>query len=346
MKIGTAVNLAADIARGALKTDITLDIPAKAPPASGPLVDRIRASFAAMKACDPRWSGAGPEWQAQLDAAFPLKERFGEFLANFGIWPTYTGIEEAGYQMTRLNHWAGRKYIEEAYFRRPLRAWAAYGRPLSALAFPRHGNQAGAIYQGAFISPGPTNDLLGLQVARLAGGGRPVLAEIGAGYGKLAWCALRDMERFCYLDFDLPETLCTAAYYLGLAFPEKRMLLFGEREFSAFCLDDYDLIFMPGWEVAKLAVRSVDVFFNKNSLGEMTAATATTYLDHIARATRGYFFHLNHDAIRCGHGMLAHEYPVDMRLLLREPDIGHLAVGGSADIFQYLYCAHFHTGIQ
>ena len=89
---------------------------------------------------------------------------------------------------------------------------------------------------------------------------------------------------------------------------------------------------------------SIDLFPNKDSLGEMTAES----VGHIARATR-YFFHMNHDLYPNLYdgdvpGLLAHEYPVpseQFKLLFRYPDVGHLlGLGGidySMDIFLYLY---------
>lgn len=177
---------------------------------------------------------------------------------------------------------------------------------------------------------------------------QPVVAELGAGYGKLAYFTLRDIERFTYLDFDLPETLSLAAYYLVKAFPEKRALLYGEAPYSAKVHGNYDLIFMPSWEIAKVGNSTVDLFMNKNSLGEMSKLSVEAYIGQIAKATR-YFFHMNHDVIpnvygdgECG--LLGSDYPVpsdQFRLLFRYPDVGHMLAFGrldmTQDIFVYLY---------
>ncbi len=349
MQFRTACHIIFNGLRGAFRRDISLDSPDPAVPnpADKPLVERIAAAYRRMtQAQSPEWWRPSTEWQVQLDLAFASlrdPKRFHYFLANFGQWPIYTGIEEGGYAIQRAKRfWIGRRYLEEIFFRRTLRAWERQNRPLSALSLPRYGNQAGAWYRDTFVSAGAAfNDLISLQLVKLAECERPVLAELGAGYGKLAYCTLRNLPRFCYLDFDLPETLCTAAYYLGKCFPSKQLLLYGERDFTSECLTDYDMVFMPPWEIDRLPEASIDLFFNKNSLGEMTPAATNAYLDHIGRVTRGHFFHLNHDSIRCGGGLLAREYkiPGSLQLVSREPDPGHLLTQSIAepDIFQYLY---------
>ena len=114
---------------------------------------------------------------------------------------------------------------------------------------------------------------------------RPIIAELGAGYGKLAYFLLRNFHDSCYIDFDLPETLCVAAYYLMLVWPEKKVLLYGEEECDSFSWSRYDLIFMPSWEIEKLERKSIDLFLNINSLGEMTGKAVNNYIHYITNST-------------------------------------------------------------
>jgi hypothetical protein len=184
---------------------------------------------------------------------------------------------------------------------------------------------------------------------------RPVIADLGAGYGKLAYFTLRDIGKSCFIDFDLPETLCLAAYYLMKSWPNKKALLYGEGEYSPATHSQYDLIFMPSHEICNVGQNSIDLFINKNSLGEMTKEAANNYVYYITKATR-WFFHMNHDIYPNiysdnSRGLLGNQYPVPMdefRLLFRYPDMGNMLYRGgidyNMDIFLYLYEREINDG--
>jgi hypothetical protein len=173
-----------------------------------------------------------------------------------------------------------------------------------------------------------------------------VVAELGAGYAKLAYFYLRDLSAYRWIDFDLPETICLAAYYLLKTFPAKRTVLYGETGTDE-ALASAELVLLPSFEIERLNNQSVDLFVNVNSLGEMGAPAAANFVKHITRSTR-YFFHLNHDAYRAipegpERSLLASEYPVpaDFVQLFRYPDVIHLLYKGfidfESDTFLYLY---------
>lgn len=328
-------------------------------PADTELVARIIASYARMKEDEASASPlyrASPQWQAVIDSAFSNlvsrdPSRFHHFLANFGAWREETGIESNGLILTRARTEAGRRYLKREVFGPLLRGWEQHwegARPVSALEYPRYGNQVGAFLDGVFVGPGSFfSDIYGAQLASIVSEReRPVVADLGGGYGKLAWFTLRDRKQFAFVDFDLPEVLCTAAYYLIKSFPQHSSLLYGEAPFSEGSLREHDLVFMPPWAVADLSPGSVDLFVNKNSLGEMTADAVRNYVPLIARATR-YFFHMNHERFRNDfgggeHSLVASEYPIpsELKLVFRLPEIGHALVpgiGGESDIFVYLY---------
>ena len=329
-------------------------------------VERIFVAFQKMKKDQghaPACYAPSPLWQAQLEEAFAdlvggLRdndlERFHFFLANFGAWKTYHGLESSTFVQACARSALKRRYMEQDVFRRQLDIWTWFynGRkPRTCLSYPTHGNQSGAYVDGVFVGVGSFfNEIYGSLLAGLiADLPRPVVAELGAGYGKLAYFVLRDLPRATFIDFDLPETLCVAAYYLTRAFPHRRSLLYGEGEYGPELHREYDLIFMPGYEISKVGAFTVDLFINKNSLGEMTREAVESYVAWIARATRGHFFHMNHDGrpvpfAQGECGLLGHQYPVPMdqfRLLFRYPDLGHMVYEGALDlrkdIFLYLY---------
>ena len=133
------------------------------------------------------------------------------------------------------------------------------------------------------------------------------------------------MKNPIIIDFDLPEIVCTAAFFHMRNNPDKKVLLYGEDSFSGNSIKEYDLIFMPSMEIKNLEDASVDLFINTNSLGEMLPKSVNEYIYHICRSTQ-FFFHRNHDINRRifpdgEKGLLASEYPLpgNSSLLWRYP---------------------------
>ena len=118
-------------------------------------------------------------------------------------------------------------------------------RDLSCLSQPRYGNQCGAIVNGNFITyESVLNDFYASLICNFLGNkSKPIIGEIGGGYGVLFYFISRTFKNFCYLDFDLPESLCCATYYLLKSFPEKKFLLYGEENIlNEDVMKDYDCI--------------------------------------------------------------------------------------------------------
>ncbi|MDO8525144.1 MAG: putative sugar O-methyltransferase [Candidatus Omnitrophota bacterium] len=329
------------------------------------IIERIFQSFRKMKEAEkksPVYYLPSSLWQEQLDKSYfhltsGLKtndiNKFHFFLANFGTWKSYHGVESATLIRDNMTSFVRRQYLKSVIFYKQLKIWKWFynnRKSISNLTYPAYGNQAGAYIDNVFIGVGSFfNEIYGSLLNGLIKDTKhPVVADLGAGYGKLAYFTLRGMDNFTFIDFDLPETLCLAAYYLMKTWPNKKVLLFGEGDYSSEKHGQYDLIFMPAYEICKIDELSVDLFINKNSLGEMTKEAVVNYIYHITRATR-YFFHMNHD-IRPNvysnndRGLLGYEYPVPadkFKLLFRYPDIGHILYQGgvdfNADIFLYLY---------
>jgi hypothetical protein len=247
----------------------------------------------------------------------------------------------------------GRRYLKNDIFYNNFKHWKWIydsGKSISSLSYPTHGNQSGAYIDNVFVGVGSfDNEFYGSILSGLIeNDDRPVIAELGGGYGKLAFFTLRDISNSCFVDFDLPETLCLAAYYLMKSWPNKKTLLYGEENYSEKSHKKYELIFMPPSQIENIGKNSIDLFLNKNSLGEMTSKSAANYIHHITSSTK-YFFHMNHDIFPEIYsdnlpGLLGHEYPIPIdkfKLLFRYPDLFHLLSQGrldySMDIFFYLF---------
>ena len=329
------------------------------------IVNRIFESFRKMKEDQKEVSNVylpSSKWQQHLDNDYTnlsvgLKtndlNKFHFFLSNFGTWKTYHGVESTTRIRNNMKSLIRRRYMKNIIFYQQLKIWEWFydnRKPISCLTYPNHGNQSGAYIDNEFVGVGSFfNEIYGSILSDLLNDKeRPVLADLGGGYGKFAYFILRDINKSCFIDFDLPETLCLAAYYLMKSWPNKKVLLYGEKEYSNNTHDQYDMIFMPSYEICKMTQNSVDLFVNKNSLGEMTKEAVVNYVDHITKSTK-YFFHMNHDIYPRvytdnSRGLLGYEYPVPMekfKLIFRYPDVGHMLYRGSIDykedIFFYLY---------
>jgi hypothetical protein len=306
-------------------------------------------------------------WQKHLNNSYSylldgLKnndiEKFHFFLKNFGAWKGYHGIESNTLINSRNKTMLGRHYLKNVLFHQNFQFWLWFynsRKSPSLLSYPRFGNQTGAYIKNEagdkiFVGSGSfSNEIYGSILANLIDDiKRPVVADLGAGYGKLAYFTLRDIKDFCFVDFDLPEVLCLAAYYLMKVWPDKKVLLFGEEEFSENSFKKYDMIFMPSFMIDKLKSKTVDLFINKNSLGEMNSDAVINYMKYINLSSE-YFFHMNHEIYpnvydEGNKGLLGYEYPIkidDFKLIMRYPDISHMLYNGSfdkyMDIFFYLY---------
>ena len=141
----------------------------------------------------------------------------------------------------------------------------------------------------------------------------PVVAEIGSGFGGLFYYLSKENPNATCIDFDLPEILVIAQYFLMMAFPEKQFLLFkeqgSEKKITKATLNNYDMILLPNFQLVDLVDSTVDLFINFHSLSEMDSITIDEYIKQISRLTRGFFFHENSKSPhQIGYGK--HEVPV------------------------------------
>ena len=310
-----------------------------------------KAKFAQIEA-DPVYLPSSL-WQKQLDDSYSSmkksKEEVGYFLNNFGSWPKYTGIEHSTLIDDLSTSKMSRKRLNRM-FSNLLEFWKLHeqqDRTLESITYPQHGNQSGIEINGTFLGIGSvTNDLRASGIINLLSGiNRPVISEIGGGYGKLFYFISKKIDNVCYLDFDLPETLSLASYYLMKTFPNKKFLLFGEGDLSQDAIDEFDFILMPSFCMEMLPANSVDISINANSFGEMSSETTKKFIHHIERTTKDWFWHMNHEFIRNKfengtQSLINAEYkPSDkFKLISRYMDIGHAIYQGGFDYKNDIYC--------
>jgi hypothetical protein len=347
------------------KLTVRLHYPDRVAPdtAERPLIERIfeayRAAKQAEREADPVFHPDG-YWRRVRDSTYaPLLEglahgdleRFHLFLANFGAEKQATGIEKSRLIYECSVDSRKRRHFEQRVMAPLIQWWRVSGgggRELSALDLPRFGNQCGVLVEDVLVTPGSVfSEIYGRTLAGLVDGEGPVIGEVGGGFGRLIYYVSRNLKSFRYLDFDLPETLCCASYFLMKAFPDKRFLLYGEGELDAEALREFDFILLPSFEITKLPPRSVDLFVNENSIGDMPRDAGRLFVAEMCR-TANALWHRNHEAWRNDFeggsaSLINREYPIspDFEEIVRYCDpaglMGHGRLDYDSDMFCYYY---------
>lgn len=168
------------------------------------------------------------------------------------------------------------------------------------VTYPLVGNPAGLHYNGKVIPIEAIRfSYCATQMLSLLDDLRhPVIGEIGGGNGGQAYAVHSNSDRaITYIDFDIPEMLAIATYFLMAAFPEKRFLLYGEGNLDSRTFEQYDIILMPHFTLPQLENETIDLFFNQRSFSEMDGKAVMEYIHQIERIGRKYFMHINHSKI-------------------------------------------------
>jgi putative sugar O-methyltransferase len=124
---------------------------------------------------------------------------------------------------------------------------------------------------------------------------RPIVGELGGGFGGMAYYFSRDNASSCYIDFDLPEILVLSQAYLLSTLDPSEIVLYGEyTEIDAICSRRVALL--PSFCIKDFAESSFDAFFNSYSLSEMDSHSVDVYLSEIARLLKkgSNFLSVNH----------------------------------------------------
>ena len=330
-----------------------------------PIAERIFESYKKMKKDQLNISQKykpSSLWQNHIDNDFSfLKksyenddlEKFLFFLQNFGNWDKYLGIENQTLIKKYNKNIFLKKFLSNEIFNGQMQLWKYFNKgtgKIAQLNMPRFGNQNGALIDNNFVVLGSFfNEIYSKIINKyLDKHNHNVIADLGGGYGKLAYYCLKDLKKYTFIDFDIPEILILASYFLTKSFPNKKVFYYGEQKLEDINIKDYDLIFMPSWEIEKIKNDSVEFMINRNSLGEIEPESADNYINQIHRISK-YFFSSNHEYFRNKFdnnksSLLNSEYNKNNKFkeLIRYPDIGHLTYENNkidleSDIFFYIF---------
>jgi len=161
---------------------------------------------------------------------------------------------------------------------------------LRDLAGPGIGNPFGVLIERTHISVGAEYaHYCSHRIASLLSAEKATIAEIGGGFGGMAYYLLRDRPGATYLDFDAPERIALASYYLLKAFPRRNFILYGEEKLTREGLTSGNSALMPMFSLRDVPSGSVDVTFSSHSLSNLPSEAMVEYLNQIDRITRGHF---------------------------------------------------------
>lgn len=167
---------------------------------------------------------------------------------------------------------------------------------LSNIEEPLEGNPFRIYHRGSLISQDLCNSLLEyysiVDALPIWSKANLNIAELGAGYGRLAYVFLK-FHRCKYTIFDIPPALYVAQRYLTDVFPELRIFKF--RDFNSYdeIKEEYehtDIRFLTPNQMQYLPKYQFNLFINISSLHEMTMPQIQNYINLIDEYTAGYFY--------------------------------------------------------
>ena len=127
-----------------------------------------------------------------------------------------------------------------------------------------------------------------------AGTGRGLhVAELGAGYGRLAYVFLRALPASTYCLIDIPPALYIAQQYLSAVLPGESFFRF--RRFTRYeeIREEFEgarIRFLSAPQIECLPPESVDLMVSISTLHEMTSRQIAHYLAQVDRVCRGRFY--------------------------------------------------------
>lgn len=151
---------------------------------------------------------------------------------------------------------------------------------------------------------------------------KPIICEIGGGYGALARM-ITSNQNCKYILIDLPETNILSSYYLEEHFngTDKKILHFCDLDKSLLSAEDiqsFDIIIIPP-SVEFAENLFVDLFINTRSFMEMNLSTVEKYFNLIQTniSSNGFFLNINryHKSTSNEANMIAH-YPYDLNWMI------------------------------
>ena len=215
---------------------------------------------------------------------------------NFYRDPCSTGLVGAPYKMNKAypgeaaDESCRRFFLSNALHR--IDHWKAQTGnrfALRDLAGPEIGNPFGVSIDGTLVRAGTESQHYSAhRIMELLLPQNAAVVEIGGGFGSMAYYLLRDRPRTTYVNFDVPESIALASYYLLKSFPDREFLLYGEEPLSVDSLARFPVVLMPVIELPNMPPKSADLIFSAHTMASLSRAAMIEYLDEVHRTMSEY----------------------------------------------------------
>jgi O-methyltransferase domain len=271
-----------------------------------------------------------------LDALQKMYENFFRDDCSTGLLPVQRVKKD--YFDPVITDFYRRLYLVDALYR--LDYWQAETSDrymVRDLAGPATGNPFGVMLEDTLVRVGSEyQHYCAQRIAQLLHG-HATIAEIGGGFGGMAYYLLRDRPKTTYINFDLPESLSLASYYLLKNFPNLEVVLYGEAELTSDTIRKADVVLMPIFELERMPYGAVNLSFSSHALSDLTPDVMPEYLSDIARITRDHFLYVGSEISAKRIADFSHERRGQFMLLESRPSGWNRHIAPSADHVERLY---------
>lgn len=119
------------------------------------------------------------------------------------------------------------------------------------------------------------------------------ILEIGAGYGRTAYCFLKFHPEKKYIIVDFPPALYVSQTYLSQVFPEKKVMKFRAFEQFSEIAEEFsqaNIIFLTPDQLSKIPNESIDLMLAIDCLHEMKADRVEHYFKEAERLSHYFYY--------------------------------------------------------
>jgi hypothetical protein len=127
---------------------------------------------------------------------------------------------------------------------------------------------------------------------------RPVIVEVGGGWGGLAYQIKTLMPAALYVIIDLPELFVFSSVYLAALLPAARQVFWGVDANGVDAWRDADIVFVPNTLADAVVGFGPQAMLNVASFQEMTEAQVEGYVSIAERSRCPHLYSLNRDRSR------------------------------------------------